>query len=169
MRAGRWSPSHSARVGRIFRVHYPWHPLFGSEVQELKRERHAAGVFLRVLSAPGEERLIPAWMLDEVSCAHMELGEPRASLPALADLHHMLIGLGFRQGCRESACDSRKENTDDRPSDPDTPATYGPAVAGPRQRRAADPGSELTGPGDKASGKAADRGGGPRSGGGQGR
>ena len=68
----QWSLSHSARAGRIFRVHYPWHPLFGNEVQELKRERHAAGVFLRVLSAPGEERLIPAWIGSTAKCGAVE-------------------------------------------------------------------------------------------------
>ena len=51
---------------------------------------------------------------------------------------------------------------------PSDPATHGPAIAGPRQRRTAHPGSERTGPGDKASGKTADRGVGPRSRGEQG-
>lgn len=109
-------PRPFCRFGWIFKVHHPWHPLICNEVQALKRERHAAGVLLRVLSAPGEERPILPWMLDEVSCAHMEPSEPRASLPPLADLQHLLIGSGTRRGCREGACESREDNAVDRPS-----------------------------------------------------
>jgi hypothetical protein len=39
--------------------------------------------------------VVAAWMLDPVACAGMEIGVPRVALPALVDLHHLLIAQGF--------------------------------------------------------------------------
>ena len=46
---------------------------------------------------PGLIIKIPVWMLDPASCAGMEIATPRASLPALAALHEVLVGQGFRR------------------------------------------------------------------------
>jgi hypothetical protein len=42
-----------------------------------------------------------AWMLDPVSCAGMQMAEPRASLAALTDLHGLLIARGFRRSSED--------------------------------------------------------------------
>ena len=40
--------------------------------------------------------IVPAWMLDPVVCVGMKLGEPRVSVAALRELHHLLVGRGLR-------------------------------------------------------------------------
>ena len=133
-RRGTWSRSHSARTRHSSRVRYRWHPLCGCEVEELRREQHAAGEYVRVERSPDAGGLLAAWMLDPITCAQMELGELRASSRALAELHHLLIGLGFREECREDTSASR-EDSDDGPSIRDTLAAQAPAVAGARRWR----------------------------------
>jgi hypothetical protein len=52
--------------------------------------------FVYVEVAPGVITMLPAWMLDPVACARMEIGAPRATVTALIDLHQLLIERGFR-------------------------------------------------------------------------
>jgi hypothetical protein len=37
-----------------------------------------------------------AWILDPAACAGMAFGAPRVVQTALVELHHLLIGQGFR-------------------------------------------------------------------------
>ena len=41
--------------------------------------------------------MVPAWMLDPVVCVGMKLGEPRVSVAALQELHHLLVERGLRE------------------------------------------------------------------------
>ena len=59
-------------------------------------ELRANGEVVHVEVAPGIVIVVAAWMLDAVACAGMELGAPRASVGALADLHLLLSQQGFR-------------------------------------------------------------------------
>jgi len=59
-------------------------------------ERRTAGDVVHVEGAPGVVTVVAAWMLDPVACVGMEIGEPRVTPAALADLHHLLLALGFR-------------------------------------------------------------------------
>src|SRR5206468_9690993 len=97
-RANDASPSrgHSAHVGQEVVVHYRWHPLHGRRVRRQYGEDRLTGRFVHVEAAPGVVTVLAAWMLDPVACAGMELGPPRASLAALADLHRLLIERGSR-------------------------------------------------------------------------
>jgi len=58
---------------------------------------------------PGLIIKIPAWMLDPASCAGMEIGAPRASPAALAALHELLVGQGFRHSSPDDGTVSGKE------------------------------------------------------------
>jgi hypothetical protein len=59
--------------------------------------------------------VIAAWMLDPIACAGMEIGAPRVTVPALIELHSLLIEGGFR---RSSSDDSRivQEELDEDPA-----------------------------------------------------
>ncbi len=41
--------------------------------------------------------MVPAWMFDPAVCVGMKLGEPRVSLAALRELHHLLVERGLRR------------------------------------------------------------------------
>ena len=112
---GRWSSSlHSAHIGQIVAVHYPWHRFHGLSVCVVQLEQRASGQSVRVEAPSGEVALVPSWMLDAVVCAGMELSEPEISLTALAELHRLLIDTGVALNSREAANLSREETDDDR-------------------------------------------------------
>jgi hypothetical protein len=60
-------------------------------------ERRADGEVVHVEVAPGVVIAVAAWMLDSAACPGMELGAPRVTLSALAELHRLLIEYGFRR------------------------------------------------------------------------
>ena len=89
-------PDHSAHLGQTVEVFYRWHPLFGHRVKRQYSENRVRGPCVHVEVEPGVVIAVAAWMLGPVACAGMELGVPRATLSALADLHRLLIERGFR-------------------------------------------------------------------------
>src|SRR5215831_21328643 len=91
------SCSHSARIGQEVEIHYRWHALYGRRVRRQYVERRAVGEVVHVEVAPGNVLVVATWMLDAAACAGMELGMPRVTIAALADLHQLLIEHGFRQ------------------------------------------------------------------------
>ncbi len=91
------SLGHSAHIGQEVEVFYRWHPLFRRRVRRQYSERWATGEVVHVQVAPCIVIVVAAWMLDAVACAHMELGAPRASVEALADLHLLLSQQGLRR------------------------------------------------------------------------
>ena len=93
----RQSRGHSAHVGQVVEVFYRWHALYGRRVRRQYSEHRATGDVVHVEVEPGVVLVVAAWMLDAASCSGMELGEPRVSVAALADLHHLLSALGFRR------------------------------------------------------------------------
>jgi len=64
------------------RVHYAWHPAFGSEVDVLYREARR-GEDVHVCVRPdGSGVVIPSWMFDSARCGSMVLvTRPHPSLP----------------------------------------------------------------------------------------
>jgi hypothetical protein len=88
---------HSAHIGQVVEVHYRWHALYGRRLRRQYGEHRATGDVVHVEVEPGVVLVLAAWMLDAAFCSVMELGEPRASVAALADLHHLLSTLGFRR------------------------------------------------------------------------
>src|SRR5437899_3314150 len=94
-------PVHSAHVGQDVEVFYRWHALYGRRVRLNRLEPRANGQIAYVEASPGEILIMAAWMLDPVSCAGMQMAEPRASLAALADLHRLLVACGFRRSSED--------------------------------------------------------------------
>lgn len=78
-------------------VFYLWHALYGRRLRRQYGEHRATGVVVHVEVEPGVVLVVAAWMLDAASCSGMGLGEPRASLAALADLHYLCSTLKFRR------------------------------------------------------------------------
>ncbi|MDH4111004.1 MAG: hypothetical protein OEW35_22255, partial [Gammaproteobacteria bacterium] len=71
------SRSHCAHVGQDVVVHYRWHPLFGQRARRIQSERRASGEFVHVELMPGVVTVLPAWKLDPVFCAGLEIGVPQ--------------------------------------------------------------------------------------------
>ena len=70
-------------------MRYPWHPLFGREVQVRLGERYPGAV--RVAEAGGRWILIPTWMLDEAHCGCMRVERvPRVDAAALVELAQLV-------------------------------------------------------------------------------
>jgi hypothetical protein len=107
-------------------VHYRWHPLHGRRVRRHYSEDRLAGRFVHVEVAPGVVTVIAAWMLDPVACAGMELGPPRVSVAALADLNQLLIERGSRRCSRGGSNIAQEEHHGE-------PAQTGTAIHGTRQ------------------------------------
>src|SRR5439155_18464614 len=97
----RQLPVHSAHVGQDVEVFYRWHALYGRRVRLSRLEPRANGQIAYVEASPGEILIMAAWMLDPVSCAGMQMAEPRASLAALADLHRLLVACRFRRSSED--------------------------------------------------------------------
>ena len=103
------SPVHSAHVGQEVVVHYPWHPLYRQRVLRQYSERRAAGEVVHIEAGFGVVTVVPAWMLDPVACAGMELGPPRVSAAALAELHDLLTRRGQRRSSPGDPTITREE------------------------------------------------------------
>lgn len=84
--AASQSRGHSAHVGQEVEVHYRWHPYFGRRLRCENSEERANGRIIHLAIVPGHVITAPAWMIDPVACAAMDLGSPRASLAALLEL-----------------------------------------------------------------------------------
>ena len=118
------SPGHSAHVGQEVEIHYPWHALYGRRVRRQYVERRAGGEVVHVEVAPGVVIVVAAWMLDPVACAGMAFGAPRVVLPALIELHQLLIEHGFRRSSRGDPTIVQEEQNEE-------PAGIGAAVYSP--------------------------------------
>jgi hypothetical protein len=157
------SLGHSAHIGHEVEVHYRWHALYGRRIRRQYTERRAGGEVVHVEVAPGVVVVVAAWMLDPATCGGMELGAPRVTLSALAELHQLLIEYGFRRSSSDGPTivqEERHENPaaidasisspaparhpirigkaarDDRGGAPDFAHQAGqPVVAGRRHRR----------------------------------
>ena len=90
-------------------VHHPWHPLYRQRVLRQYSERRAGGEVVHIEAASGVVTVVPAWMLDPVACAGMELGPPRVSAAALADLHDLLTRRGQRRSSPGDPTITREE------------------------------------------------------------
>ena len=86
---------------------------------------------------PAWSRSCAAWMLDPVACAGMELGPPRVSVAALADLHHLLIERGSRR-CSRGGSNTVQEEHHGEPAETGTAIhDTSPAEHGAGLRKAA--------------------------------
>jgi hypothetical protein len=81
---------HTAQIGSFAKILYPYHPLFGKELEVLGV---AGGVRdLVYVRLPNRmTRGIPAWMFDEIICSRVQCAEqPTVDCRALLGLAHLL-------------------------------------------------------------------------------
>ena len=109
---------HSAHVGQEVEVHYRWHPYFGRWLRCENSEERANDRIIHLVVAPGHVITAPAWMIDPVVCAEMDLGAPRVSLAALLKLHKLLIERRFQRGSPDGFTIAETQHED--PATPDT-------------------------------------------------
>jgi len=130
---------HSAHVGTIAVVHYPFHPLRSRECRVVRVEQGPSEVFISLEDERGVIQKLPAWMLDRTICEQIELGAPRVSLCALEELNQLLVFLGLQRshpGGVGAARDGTDEETESIPTDPE------PTAASSAARSAAVDGNE---------------------------
>jgi len=104
---------HNARVGSSTKIHYPYHPLFGQELEVLGSAAGERDV-VYVKLANNTTRGIPAWMFDEVICAGVRRTElPVIECDALLKLTELLDSAkgGLRSGGNESTTASTEKST----------------------------------------------------------
>lgn len=81
---------HNAHIGSSPKLHYPYHPLYGAELEvfgSVGGMRDLVYVLLKDRSTRG----IPAWMFDEAICASVRLSEaPTIDCSALVKLADLL-------------------------------------------------------------------------------
>ncbi|HQT90289.1 MAG TPA: hypothetical protein PK677_17445, partial [Acidiphilium sp.] len=109
------SQGHSTHVGQLVEFHYRWHPYYGGRFRHEGHEERANGTIVRVEIKLGEVIQVPAWMLDRVLCANMEMGEPLVAVSGLLELHRLLTQFGFRQTTMDGL-DSIQEAHDESPT-----------------------------------------------------
>jgi hypothetical protein len=86
-------------------VAYRFHPLFGQEIQILRRLR--AGSEPAVIAQGVEDLriMIPCWMLDEVLCRGMGVeSQPRVSVTSLAELRALIDAQNIQSGGVDGQC-----------------------------------------------------------------
>jgi hypothetical protein len=92
---GRWT--HKTHKGGFVKVHYPWHPLFGCEVQVLNVSHRGGDSFYCVRPADASLLLVPVWMTDEAECRRFVKREtPQVSVAALKQLRQLIDAVAPR-------------------------------------------------------------------------
>ena len=105
-------PVHSAHVAFRARVHYPWHPSFGRDLDVLYRESRRGEAVHVCLMPDGTGEVVPVWMFDSVACASMARGMPRASVKALELARAILDELrsDARAATHDGRCTEERKN-----------------------------------------------------------
>ena len=137
-------PGHSAHVGHEVEIQYRWHALYGRRVRCQRREQRVAGPVVYLETAPGVVIVAAAWVLDPAVCAGMAFGAPRVAVPALIELHQLLIEHGFRRSSQDDPTIVQEEQNE-KPADIGA-ATHGPAPAQYTVRFGKASGDEPLGP-----------------------
>src|SRR6476659_8928680 len=103
--SGRNGPTyqHSTYALRRDTISYPWHPLFGMELQVAPFRRGKQLKQLITDQLPGYSREAPLWMFDAEYCGGMTLGSPEASIDGLTELAKLLTALRKNRKHRASS------------------------------------------------------------------
>ena len=111
----RGKSSHTAHIPGSGAIHYRHHPLFGEEVEVLRRCRRDAVDCVMIVVADGTRCLIPKWMLDSASCSTVvDQDTPTIAFSALCSLRDLLDATS--SGSREASsvqggsCDAKATN-----------------------------------------------------------
>jgi len=76
---------------------YPWHPIFGQELEVLYVEQRAREQVYICRQDDASTIALPSWMFQPGICSQMKLGQPRLSLTALEVLRGILSEIAFHQ------------------------------------------------------------------------
>jgi hypothetical protein len=76
---------------------YPWHPIFGRELDVLYVEQRSREQVYICRQQEGSTVALPSWMFQPGICSQMKLGQPRLSLHALEGLRGILSEIAFHQ------------------------------------------------------------------------
>jgi len=98
---------HSTYALRRDTISYPWHPLFGMELQVAPFRRGKQLKQLITDQLPGYSREAPLWMFDAEYCGGMTLGSPEASIDGLTELAKLLTALRKNRKHRASSPPSK--------------------------------------------------------------
>jgi hypothetical protein len=86
------SQLHTACFAKnVVRVLYPYHPLYGHEVEIIQRKRYGDEVYFLVKLFDNTQVFLPAWMTDEMACHRCVVRDaPICSVTALVQLRQFL-------------------------------------------------------------------------------
>ena len=83
--------AHTAHKVRFVRVHYPFHPYYGNELEIVRVDKDR---MVHVVAPDGAIQGIPRWMTDEAICLRVkESSFPYCSIEALRSLRALLRSL----------------------------------------------------------------------------
>lgn len=121
----RGNSSRTAHHGKTARIEYRYHPLFGREVQVVRRYPREGADGVLIALPDGSHCVIPGWMLQAATCACLvDAPTPRISIDALLDLRSVLDS---QSTPADSAADdgdaSRAEEGDDHADSADSDAS----------------------------------------------
>jgi hypothetical protein len=88
---GRGSRSHTAHISKKQKIHYRHHPLYGREVEVVRRSERIGDSDVIVHLPDDTWCAVPYWMLEEGLCAGLiDASAPLVSVPALRSLIRLL-------------------------------------------------------------------------------
>jgi hypothetical protein len=89
---GNWGiGSHKTHKVKLVKVHYPWHPLYNEEVQNLSTVTRGGEKYYKIRLADSSCILLPSWMTDQSFCRRFVLRpDPYCSVAGLLELRHLL-------------------------------------------------------------------------------
>ena len=98
--------SHTAHYHGKVTVFYPWHPLFGKELEVAHYQDNEKGLFIKCKMPDDTWVMMSQWMTDEQYCKSMkEVETPTLSILALENLSSLLKRLvSIREGFNDFAC-----------------------------------------------------------------
>ena len=106
----RSNRSHTTHYPSIVKIEYPWHPLYGQNLQVRKRVVERSGTYYVIELPDGTNQFLPDWMTDPASCANSEIGLPRCSLDGLFSLCQLLDAQSLSERPRSSKLKGKKES-----------------------------------------------------------
>ena len=86
----RSSQKHNAHGPEIIKVHYRFHPLYGQSLRVQRRVKFPHGEYIFCELADGTIGGFPSWIADAAKASDVTVGEPLASITALAELRALL-------------------------------------------------------------------------------
>ena len=146
MSPDRANPRHNAHIATSVRIHYPFHPLAGRDLELAEPPRHGqCGEWFTCRLPDSTHAKIPRWMCrPEAAAVGRVDDQPRCSVGALQELLDLIETFGSKSDCQTTrgnvAPGGRHEAKGVRVCNPQ-PARVGPATPFDQEATAAADGS----------------------------